>query len=114
MVLVAITKHGAKQLVVTASQMPEASVMASENFGAAVEDLSNQTEVYTGARRAQFAPHIKSKGMDPGVLVVDDASQLVIPVQSGHVDGSNAYAARLSALLGATAVLTAAPSCKRG
>jgi len=130
-VLLAITKHGAAQMVNIAPQMPEASVVVSEKFGHLITDLPNNSEIYSGALKAQIeglferfdqivffvslgavvrliAPHIKNKDVDPGVLVVDDAGQFVIPVLSGHVGGANAYAEQLSALLGATPVLTTA------
>jgi cobalt-precorrin 5A hydrolase len=55
-----------------------------------------------------IAPHLQSKDLDPGILVVDDAAQFVIPVLSGHVGGANAYAEYIAALLGATAILTTA------
>lgn len=130
-VLLAITKHGAAQMVNIAPQMPDANVVVSEKFGHLVTDLPNNTEVYSGALKAQIeglfdrfdqivffvslgavvrliAPHIKNKDVDPGVLVVDDAGQFVIPVLSGHVGGANAYAEQLSVLLNATPVLTTA------
>lgn len=129
--LVAITKHGAAQLVSLAPKMPEATVIVSEKFGAAVEALPNEKNVYTGALSAQMAhffesydqivffvslgavvrliaPHLKSKDVDPGVLVVDDAGQFVIPVLSGHVGGANAYAEQVAALCNGTAVVTTA------
>ena len=55
-----------------------------------------------------IAPHLKSKDEDPGILVVDDAAQFVIPVLSGHVGGANAYAEQLATLIGATPVVTTA------
>ena len=130
-VLVAITKHGANQVKVLAPQMPEAEVIVSEKFEALMQDVPNKVIVYSGALRAQIAPmfaeydqivffvslgavirliapHLKSKDEDPGVLVVDDAAQFVIPVLSGHVGGANAYAEQLAALLHATPVVTTA------
>jgi len=129
--LVAITKHGAAQVATIAPQLPEADVVISEKFTATMSHLTNSVNIYSGALSAQIAPlfgrydqivffvslgavvrliasHLKSKDEDPGVLVVDDAAQFVIPVLSGHVGGANAYAEQLAVLIGATAVVTTA------
>ncbi len=129
--LVAITKHGANRLAVMAPQMPEADVVVSQKFASLMSALPNNVNAYDGALRAQMAgffsdydqivffvslgavvrliaPHLKSKDEDPGVLVVDDAAQFVIPVLSGHVGGANAYAEKLAKMLGAVAVVTTA------
>jgi len=130
-VLVAITKHGAQQTADLARQMPEASVCVAEKFASLMVDLPNPIHAYSGAFRDEIAtlftnfdqvvffvslgavvrliaPHLKTKDEDPGVLVVDDAAQFVIPVLSGHVGGANAMAEQVAAMLGATAVLTTA------
>lgn len=129
--LVAITKHGAGLLQRLAPSLPAAEAIVPEKFAGQVAGLTNSVKTYTGALSAQIAnlfavydqivffvslgavvrliaPHLKSKDEDPGVLVVDDAAQFVIPVLSGHVGGANAYAGQVAALLGATAVLTTA------
>ncbi|MEJ7136976.1 cobalamin biosynthesis central domain-containing protein [Amphibiibacter pelophylacis] len=134
-VLVAITKHGAAQVAHLAAQLPQAHVCVAAKFAALMAEktggLPNPVHAYSGAFRDEIgalfsnydqivffvslgavvrliAPHLKSKDEDPGVTVVDDAAQFVIPVLSGHVGGANAMAERLAALLGATAVLTTA------
>lgn len=129
--LVAITRHGAGQVAGIAPRLPQADVVVADKFAAVMNGLPNVVKPYGGALSAQIAalfsgydqivffvslgavvrliaPHLKSKDEDPGVLVVDDAAQFVIPVLSGHVGGANAYAGQLAALLGATAVLTTA------
>lgn len=130
-VLVAITKHGAQQTADLARQMPGASVCVADKFAPLMAGLPNPVRAYGGAFRDEIAtlfadfdqvvffvslgavvrliaPHLKSKDEDPGVLVVDDAAQFVIPVLSGHVGGANACALTVAALLGATPVLTTA------
>lgn len=129
--LVAITRHGAEQVANIAPRLPQADVVVADKFAAVMAGLPNSVNPYSGALSAQIAalfsgydqivffvslgavvrliaPHLKSKDEDPGVLVVDDAAQFVIPVLSGHVGGANAYAEQLAALLGATPVLTTA------
>ena len=129
--LVAITKHGAEQVANIAPRLPQADVVVADKFAAVMAGLPNSVNPYSGALSAQIATlfsaydqivffvslgavvrliasHLKSKDEDPGVLVVDDAAQFVIPVLSGHVGGANAYAEQLAALLGATPVLTTA------
>lgn len=130
-VLVAITKHGAQQTAGLARQWPQASICVADKFAPLMAGLPNPVRAYSGAFRDEIAalftdydqvvffvslgavvrliaPHLKNKDEDPGVLVVDDAAQFVIPVLSGHVGGANAMAEQLAALLGATPVLTTA------
>ncbi|MFN3738232.1 cobalamin biosynthesis central domain-containing protein [Hydrogenophaga sp.] len=129
--LVAITKHGAAQAARLARQLPQAKVCVAARFADALKGLPNTVLAYEGAFKDEMAglfhaydqivffvslgavvrliaPHLKSKDQDPGVLVVDDAAQYVIPVLSGHVGGANAMAETVAALLGASPVLTTA------
>ncbi|MFQ5519142.1 MAG: cobalamin biosynthesis central domain-containing protein [Mariprofundus sp.] len=130
-VLVAITKHGAAQAAALAPKLPQADIITSQKFTYVFTDIENTIKPYDGALRAQIplmfdtydqiiyfvslgavvrliAPHLKSKDEDPGVLVVDDVGQYVIPVLSGHVGGANAWAEYVAGLMGAKAVLTTA------
>ena len=134
--LVAITRHGVAQALRLGADLPQATLCTSDKFGAQVQGAVNPLRVYTGALSAQMAalmadfdqlvffvslgavvrlaaPHLKSKDEDPGVIVVDDAAQFVIPVLSGHVGGANAWSERVAQLLGATPVLTTASDAGR-
>ncbi len=129
--LVAITKHGAAQVAELARQLPQADILISERFCPAVDGVKNRVKAYQGPFRNQIAdlfsnydqivffvslgavvrliaPFLKSKDEDPGVIVIDDAGQYVIPVLSGHVGGANACAEMLAKRIGAQAVLTTA------
>ncbi len=130
-VLVAITKHGAHQVAQLADKVPDADILVSEKFRELIETNHQAAQFYSGPFREQIgelfkqydqivffvslgavvrlvAPFLKSKDEDPGIIVVDDAAQFVIPVLSGHVGGANACAEKLADLLHATAVLTTA------
>ncbi|MDX8383758.1 MAG: cobalamin biosynthesis central domain-containing protein, partial [Ghiorsea sp.] len=130
-VLVAITKHGAAQALALAPKLAQADIITSQKFAHVFEGISNTLKPYEGALRAQIpamfeaydqiiyfvslgavvrliAPSMKSKDEDPGVLVVDDAGQYVIPVLSGHIGGANAWAEYISGLIDAKPVLTTA------
>ncbi len=129
--LVAITKHGASQVAQLATKLPDAEILVAEKFRDLLNKTDSSTQFYTGPFREQIAslfshydqivffvslgavvrlvaPFLKSKDEDPGIIVVDDAAQFVIPVLSGHVGGANACAEMLADLLQATAVLTTA------
>lgn len=131
--IVAITRHGAAQAAQLARDLPEAHICTAAKFAQAFDGLPNPVRAYEGALRDEMAPLfagydqlvffvslgavvrliapvLKSKDEDPGVMVVDDAGQFVIPVLSGHVGGANAMSERIADLLGATPVLTTAPS----
>ncbi|MCK5122448.1 MAG: cobalamin biosynthesis protein CbiG [Methylococcales bacterium] len=130
-VLIAITKHGAAQVKSLAEKLPEADIVVSEKFAPVLADANNNVHAYSGPFRNQIAslfenydqlvflvslgavvrliaPYLKSKDEDPGVIVVDDAGQFIIPVLSGHVGGANAYAEKIAGLIQGTAVLTTA------
>jgi cobalt-precorrin 5A hydrolase len=130
-VLIAITKHGSTQVKSLAEKLPAADVVVSEKFTDLMSGIKNNFRTYSGPFRDQIsalfsdydqvvffvslgavvrliAPHLKSKDVDPGVIVVDDAGQFVIPVLSGHVGGANAYAEKIAELIQGTAVVTTA------
>ena len=134
--IVAITKHGATQAAALARQLPQASICTSARFAGAFADVVNPVRAYEGALRDEIAPlfegfdqlvffvslgavvrliapHLKNKDIDPGVTVIDDAGQFVIPVLSGHVGGANAMAEQVAGLIGATPVVTTASDVGR-
>lgn len=134
--LVAITKHGAAQAARLAADLPDAAICTSAKFAAAFGDVTNTVRAYDGALRDEIAPlfanydqivffvslgavvrliapHLRSKDEDPGVIVVDDAGQYVIPVLSGHVGGANEWSERIADLIGAAPVLTTASDVGR-
>ncbi|MFV0636078.1 cobalt-precorrin 5A hydrolase [Mitsuokella sp.] len=55
-----------------------------------------------------LAPYLKSKLEDPAVLVLDERTEYVISLLSGHVGGANDLARRLAMALDAEAVITTA------
>ena len=55
-----------------------------------------------------IAPHLKDKLEDPAVLVLDEETQYVISLLSGHVGGANDLARQLALSLGAEPVITTA------
>jgi len=134
--LIAITKHGAAQAARLALDLPAADICTSAKFAGHFTGLPNPVRAYDGALRDEIgplfanfdqliffvslgavvrlmAPHLRSKDEDPGVIVVDDAGQYVIPVLSGHVGGANEWSERIADLLGAVAVLTTASDVGR-
>ncbi|UTY60833.1 cobalamin biosynthesis protein CbiG [Massilia sp. erpn] len=134
--LVAITKHGAGLAARLAADLPEADICTSAKFAAQFAGLTNTVRAYEGALRDEIgplfegydqiiffvslgavvrliAPHLRSKDEDPGVIVVDDAGQYVIPVLSGHVGGANEWSERVADLMGAAPVLTTASDVGR-
>ena len=52
------------------------------------------------------ASFLRSKALDPAVIVVDDRGENVIPILSGHIGGGNALAKRIAGVLGGRAVIT--------
>ena len=134
--LVAITRHGAAQAARLAVDLPDADICTSAKFAASFSGLPNAIRAYEGALRDEIgplfagydqivffvslgavvrliAPHLRSKDEDPGVIVVDDAGQYVIPVLSGHVGGANEWSERVALLLDAAPVLTTASDVGR-
>ena len=138
--LVAITKHGATQARALAAcwpgHLPPPQICTSHKFAAVFDGLPTTVRVYHGALKDEIgplfaafdqlvclislgavvrliAPHLRGKDEDPGIIVVDDAGQYVIPVLSGHVGGANAWSERVADLLGATPVLTTASDVGR-
>lgn len=62
----------------------------------------------TGIVVRTIAPLIQDKTKDPAVVCGDEVGRFVISLVSGHIGGANELAVKLSAILGATPVITTA------
>ncbi len=61
-----------------------------------------------GAVIRLIAPYLKDKKTDPAVIVIDDKSNFVISVLSGHIGGANELAEEIAEKIGALSVITTA------
>ena len=61
-----------------------------------------------GAVIRLIAPHLKDKKTDPAVIVIDDKTNFVISVLSGHIGGANELTQEIAEKLGALPVITTA------
>lgn len=62
----------------------------------------------TGIAVRAIAPYIKSKDIDPAVLVIDNSCKYVISLLSGHLGGANEFTLEVSNILGAQPIITTA------
>ncbi|MEI6359920.1 MAG: cobalamin biosynthesis protein, partial [Synechococcus sp. ELA619] len=63
-----------------------------------------------GAITRLIAPHLKAKGQDPAVVVLDPAGRFAIPLLGGHGAGAEQLSLAIAALLKGQAVLTGSSS----
>ncbi|WP_299291292.1 cobalamin biosynthesis protein [Nitrosopumilus sp.] len=61
-----------------------------------------------GAVIRLIAPHLKDKKTDPAIIVIDDKTNFVISVLSGHIGGANELTQEIAGKLRAQAVITTA------
>jgi len=61
-----------------------------------------------GAVIRLIAPYLKDKKTDPAVIVIDDKTNFVISVLSGHIGGANELTKKIAEKLGALPVITTA------
>lgn len=93
--------------------VPEAPHTGFSTLSKALAPVWDQYDAHyfimaTGIVVRTIAPLIRDKTRDPAVVCGDEAGHFVISLVSGHIGGANELAAELSAILGATPVITTA------
>lgn len=85
-------------------------VLSLDDFVAPIFNRNNIL-VFVGAAGIAVravAPYLRTKTIDPPVLVIDEEGRFVIPILSGHLGGANRLARQIAERIGATSVVTAA------
>ena len=110
--LVAVTAAGQRNAQHLAEVWPDAKVFggpASTALPQAWAECSGIVAFLSvGAVVRLLGPLLGDKHSDPGVVCVDEAGQWAVPVLGAHGADANALAARVSASLGTTTVVTTA------
>ena len=125
--VLAITKNGIKIGLNLKENFPDFQIFAPEKFSDKNENIDWYDESTTqkivelfknydsliclfslGAVIRLISSQIKDKKTDPAVIVIDDHSNFVISVLSGHLGGANELSNSIAAKIGATPVITTA------
>ncbi len=125
--VLAITKNGVKIGQELKQIFPDWNVFAPSKFSSENNEITWYSESTSekivelfknnnalvclfslGAVIRLIAPHLKDKKTDPAVIVIDDKTNFVISVLSGHIGGANELTQEIAEKLGALAVITTA------
>jgi len=84
-----------------------------ENYQANLDRIFQDFEAVifissTGIATRLCAPYLKSKSIDPAIVVVDDLGKYAISLISGHLGGANELARKLADFLSCQAIITTA------
>ncbi len=124
--VVAITPGGAALARRLCRELPGAQCWlprsaAGEDPG--VRTFRRLSQVFQGAFRAReslvcimaagivvrgIAPYLRSKDLDPAVVVLDEGGKFAVSLLSGHLGGANDLARQVATVLGGTPVITTA------
>ncbi|MDD4273188.1 MAG: cobalt-precorrin 5A hydrolase [Desulfobacter postgatei] len=115
MVLAGRVKQALPHTELLASQKlaPGESYTGFSTLGKALAALWDRYDAHyfimaTGIVVRTIAPLLQDKTKDPAVVCGDEAGHFVISLVSGHIGGANHLAVKISAILGATPVITTA------
>ena len=125
--VLAITKNGINIGQNLKELFPKWSIFAPSKFSNQVESITWYSEPTSekivelfknndaiiclfslGAVIRLIAPHLKDKKTDPAVIVIDDKTNFVISVLSGHIGGANELTEKIAQKLQAQPVITTA------
>lgn len=97
--------------VFTLSKFQLENTLKMENFTEVLDENFNKYDGHifimaTGIVVRKIAPLIKTKDIDPAVVVVDEGMNFAISLLSGHLGGANSLAQKLNKNLGLLPIIT--------
>jgi len=117
--IIAITEKGNKTAQELAVSLRESKVyFLPRSLKSVVKQIFDQYDglifiMALGIVIRVIAPYIKSKHIDPAVVVVDESRRFAISALSGHEGGANQLAVRVASILSAEPVVTTASETKK-